>query len=134
MKDVEIPESMQRAMAQEAQAMREKRARLIKAEAEYEASLKLGEAAQEIAKNPIALELRRLQTVAEVGAENNSTMIMMMPTDFFTLASNINQKLVATMPQAPVTLEQKRPAALSGGTVVKTEPSPPPTAQGNGAV
>ncbi len=122
MKDVEIPEGMQRAMAQEAQAMREKRARLIKADAEYEASLKLGEAAAQIALNPIALELRRLQTVAEVGAENNSTMIMMMPTDFFTLASNINQKLVATMPPTPMT--PKRPEALSGGTVARAAEPP----------
>lgn len=83
MKDVEIPAGMQRAMAREAEATREKRARLIKAEAEYEASLKLGQAADEIAQNPIALELRRLQTITEVGSENSSTLVLALPTETF---------------------------------------------------
>ena len=95
MKDVEIPEAMQRAMAREAEAMREKRARIIKAEAEHEASVRLGQAAREIAANPIALELRRLQTVSEVGAENNSTTVLMMPTEFLALASNLNRTFAA---------------------------------------
>jgi regulator of protease activity HflC (stomatin/prohibitin superfamily) len=95
MKDVEIPEAMQRAMAREAEAMREKRARIIKAEAEHEASVRLGMAAREIAANPIALELRRLQTVSEVGAENNSTTVLMMPTEFLALASNLNRTFSA---------------------------------------
>lgn len=95
MKDVEIPEAMQRAMAREAEAMREKRARIIKAEAEHEASVRLGMAAREIAANPIALELRRLQTVSEVGAENNSTTVLMMPTEFLALASNLNRTFAA---------------------------------------
>ena len=67
MKDVKIPESMQRAMAREAEAVREKRARNIKAEAELEASQKLCQASQMIAENPAALELRRMQMVTEVG-------------------------------------------------------------------
>jgi len=86
MKDVEIPESMQRAMAREAEAVREKRARLIKAEAEQEASLKLSDGARQIAQNPIALELRRMQMIAEVGAEQNTTTIVLMPSDFVNLA------------------------------------------------
>ena len=60
-KDVEIPGMMQRAMAKEAEAVREKRARLIKAEAEQEASMKLSQAAQQMATSPAALELRRLK-------------------------------------------------------------------------
>src|SRR3954454_1200593 len=72
MKDVEIPHGMQRAMAREAEAIREKRARIIKAEAELEASIKLGSAAQTMTENPMALELRRMQMVSEVGAEQNS--------------------------------------------------------------
>lgn len=96
MKDVEIPEAMQRAMAREAEAMREKRARIIKAEAEHEASVRLGMAAREIAANPIALELRRLQTVSEVGAENNSTTVLLIPTEFLALASTLNRTLSAT--------------------------------------
>jgi regulator of protease activity HflC (stomatin/prohibitin superfamily) len=88
MKDVEIPEAMQRAMAREAEAVREKRARLIKAEAEQEASLKLSEGARQIAENPIALELRRMQMIAEVGAEHNTTTIVLMPSDFVNLAQD----------------------------------------------
>lgn len=88
MKDVEIPTSMQRAMAKEAEAVREKRARLIKAVAEQEASIKLAEASQKIVENPAALELRRLQMLTEIGAENNTTTILMMPSDFILLAKN----------------------------------------------
>ncbi|WP_421657560.1 SPFH domain-containing protein [Leptothermofonsia sp. ETS-13] len=96
MKDVEIPPGMQRAMAKEAEAIREKRARLIKAAAEQEASLKLAEASQNISQNPSALELRRLQMLTEIGAENNTTTIIMMPSDFINLAQRW-----ATVPQNP---------------------------------
>ena len=89
MKDVEIPASMQRAMAREAEATREKRARLIKAEAESEASIKLVEAAKLIATSPVALELRRLQMVSEVGAEHNTTTIVLLPSEFMAAASAI---------------------------------------------
>jgi len=92
-KDVEIPGAMQRAMAKEAEAVREKRARLIKAEAEQEASLKLTQAAKEIASNPAALELRRMQMVAEVGIEQNTTTILMLPSDFVSLARAVTDKL-----------------------------------------
>ncbi|WP_347985724.1 slipin family protein [Methylomonas sp. AM2-LC] len=89
MKDVEIPEAMQRAMAREAEAVREKRARLIKAEAEQEAAAKLSDGARQIAENPIALELRRMQMIAEVGAEQNTTTIVLMPSDFVNLAGEL---------------------------------------------
>jgi regulator of protease activity HflC (stomatin/prohibitin superfamily) len=81
-KDVEIPQSMQRAMAQEAEALREKRARIIKAEAEFEAALKLTEAATRMAQTPMAIELRRMQMLTEVGAEQNTMTIVMMPSEF----------------------------------------------------
>lgn len=93
MKDVEIPVSLQRAMAREAEATREKRARIIKAEAELEASEKLSQGAQRIAENPMALELRRMQMISEVGAEQNTTTIIMLPSDFVTLAKDISQRL-----------------------------------------
>jgi regulator of protease activity HflC (stomatin/prohibitin superfamily) len=86
LKDVEIPISMQRAMAKEAEAAREKRARLIKAEAEQEASLLLSEAAKQMMQNPAALELRRLQMLTEIGAENNTTTLVMIPSDIISLA------------------------------------------------
>jgi regulator of protease activity HflC (stomatin/prohibitin superfamily) len=101
MKDVEIPVSMQRAMAQEAEAMREKRARIIKAEAELEASEKLSLGAQRIADNPMALELRRMQMISEVGAEQNSTTIILLPSDFVTLAKDISQRLAPSQPKPP---------------------------------
>jgi regulator of protease activity HflC (stomatin/prohibitin superfamily) len=86
-KDVEIPQSMQRAMAQEAEAHREKRARIIKAEAEYEAAMKLTEAATKMAQTPMAIELRRMQMLTEVGAEQNTMTIVMLPSEFVTAAS-----------------------------------------------
>jgi len=91
MKDVELPEAMQEVMAMQAQAIREKRARIIKADAELEASRKLAEAAQQIANNPVAVELRRMQMVTEVGAENNSTTVLMIPSDFVTLAKSVGE-------------------------------------------
>lgn len=93
MKDVEIPQDMQRVMAMEAEAMREKRARIIKAEAELEASQKLAEAAQLMVGNPAALELRRMQMVSEVGAENNSTTVIMMPAEFVHIAGSLSKFL-----------------------------------------
>jgi regulator of protease activity HflC (stomatin/prohibitin superfamily) len=86
MKNVEIPASMQRAMAQEAEALREKRARIIKAEAEMEAARKLREAADEIMRTPAALELRRMQMLTEIGAEQNTMTVVMMPSEFVSAA------------------------------------------------
>ena len=74
-KDIELPETMQRAMAKQAEAEREKRAKIIAAEGEFMASQKLGEAADIIAAHPIALQLRNLQTMAEISVEKNSTII-----------------------------------------------------------
>lgn len=96
MKDVEIPQTMQRAMAKEAEAIREKRSRIIKAEGEYDASLKLKDAAQYIAENPAALELRRMQMISEVGTEQNTTTIILMPSDFVTMAKSISEGLNIT--------------------------------------
>ena len=93
MKDVEIPEAMQRAMAREAEAVREKRARIIKAEGEQEAAQKLADGARQMGEQPLALELRRMQMITEVGAEKNSTTIMLMPSDFVTLANGITRFL-----------------------------------------
>jgi regulator of protease activity HflC (stomatin/prohibitin superfamily) len=88
-KDVDIPEQMQRAIAKEAEAIREKRARIIRAEGEQEASQKLSEAADVIAGSPGALELRRLQTLTEIGVEHNSTIIAMLPVELVHAARKI---------------------------------------------
>jgi regulator of protease activity HflC (stomatin/prohibitin superfamily) len=92
MKNVEIPESMQRAMAQEAEALREKRARQIKAEAEVDAAHLLRQAAETIMQNPAGLELRRMQMITEVGAEQNTMTIIMMPSEFVDMARAIGKK------------------------------------------
>ena len=96
MKNVEIPESMQRAMAQEAEALREKRARLIKAQAEFEASEQLRRASEIIMQNPAGLELRRMQMITEVGAEQNTMTIIMMPSEFVTMAGSLAKAAAAT--------------------------------------
>jgi regulator of protease activity HflC (stomatin/prohibitin superfamily) len=93
MKDVELPVAMQQVMAMQAEAIREKRARIIKAEAELEASVKLSAAAAQIMANPAALELRRMQMISEVGAENNSTTVLMIPSDFVSLSQTLNEYL-----------------------------------------
>jgi regulator of protease activity HflC (stomatin/prohibitin superfamily) len=93
MKDVELPVAMQQVMAMQAEAIREKRARIIKAEAELEASVKLSAAAAQIMANPAALELRRMQMISEVGAENNSTTVLMIPSDFVSLTHTLNEYL-----------------------------------------
>ena len=89
MKSVEIPPSMQRALAQEAEALREKRARLIKAEAELDAAEQLRQAAEVIMQNPAGLELRRMQMITEVGAEQNTMTLVMMPSEFVSMARGI---------------------------------------------
>ena len=81
-KDITLPENMQRAMAKEAEAERERRAKIVAAEGELQAAAKLGEAADVIAQHPVALQLRTLQTMAEISTEKNSTIIF--PAQFMT--------------------------------------------------
>jgi len=80
-KQVDLPESMQRAMAKQAEAEREKRAKVIHAQGEFEASVKLAEAAVIIAREPVTLQLRYLQTLTEIAAEKNSTIVFPLPID-----------------------------------------------------
>ncbi len=100
MKNVEIPESMQRVMAQEAEALREKRARLIKAQAEFEAADQLRKASEIIMQSPAGLELRRMQMLTEVGAEQNTMTIVMMPSEFVKMAEGIGNFSAARTQQA----------------------------------
>jgi regulator of protease activity HflC (stomatin/prohibitin superfamily) len=74
-KDITLPDNMQRAMAKEAEAERERRAKIVAAEGEFQAAQKLGEAADLISAHPVALQLRTLQTMAEISVEKNSTII-----------------------------------------------------------
>ena len=82
-KQVDLPQEMQRAMARQAEAEREKRAKIIHAEGELEASAKLAEAAVVIARNPVTLQLRYLQTLTEISAEKNSTILFPVPIEMF---------------------------------------------------
>jgi regulator of protease activity HflC (stomatin/prohibitin superfamily) len=84
-KDVELPQSMQRAMARQAEAEREKRAKIIHAEGEFQASRQLAEAAAVISREPIALQLRYLQTLGEIGVEKNTTIVFPLPIEFIGL-------------------------------------------------
>lgn len=81
-KDIFLPENMQRAMAKEAEAERERRAKIVAAEGEFQAAVKLGQAADIIAEHPVALQLRTLQTMSEISTEKNSTIIF--PAQFMT--------------------------------------------------
>ncbi|HXW55179.1 MAG TPA: slipin family protein [Candidatus Cybelea sp.] len=83
-KQVDIPESMQRAIARQAEAERERRAKIIHADGEYEASAKLAEAAAALEKEPVSIQLRYLQTLTEIGVEKNTTIIFPLPIDIIT--------------------------------------------------
>jgi regulator of protease activity HflC (stomatin/prohibitin superfamily) len=82
-KHIDLPQDMQRAMARQAEAERERRAKVINAEGEHQAATRLAEAAAIIAEHPMALQLRYLQTLREVSAENNSTTLFPIPIDLF---------------------------------------------------
>ena len=82
-KHIDLPPELQRAMAKQAEAERERRAKVIHAEGEFQASQKLSEAAIIISKDPAALQLRYLQTLSEIATENNSTILFPIPIDFF---------------------------------------------------
>ena len=92
-KDITLPDNMQRAMAKEAEAERERRAKIVAAEGEFQAAVKLGEAADIIALHPVALQLRTLQTMAEIATEKNSTIIF--PAQFMTTV----QEAISTIRQ-----------------------------------
>jgi regulator of protease activity HflC (stomatin/prohibitin superfamily) len=136
-KDVEIPSAMQRAMALQAEAERERRAKVIHAEGEFEASRQLRNAADVISGNPAALQLRYLQTLTEIGAEQNSTVVFPLPMDlmkaFMELTSSATS---AEAPNgAPPELGEAARAELPEGTKLspprrkRTAVGRPPAAQ-----
>ena len=88
LKDISLPESMKRSMSRQAEAERERRARVIAADGEYQASTRLAEAATVMSADPAALQLRLLQTVAEVAAEKNSTLVMPFPVELLRFFDN----------------------------------------------
>ena len=113
-KHVDLPQEMQRAMARQAEAERERRAKIISAEGEFQASTRLAEAADVMGQHPMSLQLRFLQTLAEVATENNSTLIFPVPIDLvrplIEMGERMSQQrqsgndappLTATAPEAP---------------------------------
>ncbi len=104
-KDVSLPESMKRSMSRQAEAERERRARIISADGEYQASKKLAQAAAVMSADPAALQLRLLQTVVEVAAEKNSTLVMPVPVELLRFFDR-------TAPAAVRANGQARPAAV----------------------
>ncbi|MGW9026798.1 slipin family protein [Streptomyces sp. NPDC055722] len=108
-KDVSLPETMKRSMARQAEADRERRARVINADAELQASRKLSEAAQQMAATPAALQLRLLQTVVAVAAEKNSTLVLPFPVELLRFLERAQQPVAGAPGQqapAPPTAEQ----------------------------
>jgi regulator of protease activity HflC (stomatin/prohibitin superfamily) len=106
-KDVEIPERMQHAIARQAEAERERRAKIINAEGEFQAAAKLGQAADVIGRNPVTLQLRYLQTLREIGATQNSTVVFPMPIDLVKpltdlLGNGVGAPATASSPPAEV--------------------------------
>jgi len=122
-KDIELPQTMQRAMAKQAEAEREKRAKIISAEGEFQASAQLANAAQVLAQQPATLQLRYLQTLTEIASERNSTIIFPIPIEFLSMlngaggSNNSNSNGAQMMP-----LPMQQPTAP--GTALQ-----PPTAQ-----
>src|SRR6201991_4829167 len=91
-KDVEIPEQMQRAMARQAEAERERRAKIINSEGEFQAAEKLAQAADIISKNPATLQLRYLQTLLEMGVNQNTTIVFPLPIEFIDAFQHLTRK------------------------------------------
>lgn len=117
-KDVELPQSMQRAMARQAEAEREKRAKIIHAEGEFQASQQLAEAADIISQNPVTIQLRYLQTLTEIGAEQNTTVVFPLPIDMLSNLLGVasgTQGSGSTPPRQPSPSPTPRPD-LKGGT------------------
>ncbi|MFD3436368.1 SPFH domain-containing protein [Streptomyces sp. NPDC058685] len=124
-KDVSLPEAMKRSMARQAEADRERRARVINADAELQASKKLAEAAGEMSKQPAALQLRLLQTVVAVAAEKNSTLVLPFPVELLRFLERAQQ---------PAPVAQTGAAAQpEPGRQEVTPPAPGPAVEGPAA-
>jgi len=121
-KDISLPESMKRSMSRQAEAERERRARIIAADGEYQASKKLAQAASVMAADPAALQLRLLQTVVEVAAEKNSTLVMPFPVELLRFFDRAQVPAPGTEPAggAETIAPPPSPAALTGSQPAST--------------
>jgi regulator of protease activity HflC (stomatin/prohibitin superfamily) len=131
-KDVEIPDRMQHAIARQAEAERERRAKIINAEGEFQAAAKLAQAADVISENPVTIQLRYLQTLREIGVNQNSTVVFPMPIDLLKpVMSALRAPEGAATAAAP---ETAGPPALSAGVADAELDSPAGAAElGSGA-
>jgi len=91
-KHVDLPTEMQRAMARQAEAEREKRAKIINAEGEFQASKQLAEAAEVVSRNPVTLQLRYLQTLVDISSEQNSTIFFPIPIEFIRALDSMGKR------------------------------------------
>jgi regulator of protease activity HflC (stomatin/prohibitin superfamily) len=126
-KDVALPESMKRSMSRQAEAERERRARVISADGEFQASAKLAQAARAMGDTPGALQLRLLQTVVDVAAEKNSTLVMPFPVEllrFFERATGTEPAAAAAPPDQPE-ISDEHHTTLDTTPTVPTVPLPP---------
>ncbi|TQL19387.1 slipin family protein [Streptomyces sp. SLBN-134] len=114
-KDVSLPESMKRSMARQAEADRERRARVINADAELQASRKLAEAAQQMADTPSALQLRLLQTIVAVAAEKNSTLVLPFPVELLRFLERAGQPTPDQAVEAGPETDGHRPGSRDTG-------------------
>jgi regulator of protease activity HflC (stomatin/prohibitin superfamily) len=125
-KDVEIPERMQHAMARQAEAERERRAKIIDAQGEFQAAAKLLDAAELISRNPVAIQLRYLQTLREIGGNENSTIVFPFPLDLLhKLQSTVTDGAVPAVatPAVAAPAEPKLISPTPGSNGAKTPPS-----------
>jgi hypothetical protein len=127
LKDVNLPEQMKRSMSRQAEAERERRARIISADGEYQASKRLAMAANVMARDPAALQLRLLQTVVEVAAEKNSTLVMPVPVELL----RFFERYAPAPPQQdmgppPVDTGEAELAQAEAGAEIGSAPVPPP--------
>ncbi|MEW1908308.1 SPFH domain-containing protein [Kitasatospora sp. NPDC085895] len=111
-KDVALPESMKRSMSRQAEAERERRARIITADGEYQASARLSEAAAIMSSTPAALQLRLLQTVVEVAAEKNSTLVLPFPVELLRFLDSVTEKPAPAPRSAPAPAPEPGPEQL----------------------
>jgi regulator of protease activity HflC (stomatin/prohibitin superfamily) len=123
-KDVEIPQQMQHAIARQAEAERDRRAKVINAEGEFQAAAKLGQAADVISQNPVTIQLRYLQTLREIGGSQNSTIVFPLPMDLITPAlAALNQGAGETASKTPAAEPpQAAPAELEPTATGELEP------------
>jgi hypothetical protein len=123
-KDVALPETMKRSMSRQAEAERERRARVITADGELQASEKLGQAAEVMSEHPAALQLRLLQTVVEVAAEKNSTLVLPFPVELLRFLERSTPPENAKSAGAGEPTATAAPATKNGSPVSAAPPLP----------